>query len=212
MKKLICLLCFFSPVIIYAQSNANEYLLESFIISIATMKQGAPIRASFNYDCTKQEMHFEEDGEIFKLQDINTVDTLFLGNYKMIPYAGRFLDVVYITSQYKLLFDYKIKKTNKGKKGAMGTATQGTVETIDFSKSGIASQQVTVKDNTVYDYKDESTYYLELNGKKERIKDAKSFVKLFPAKKEQIETYIKEHKVTFKDMDAIISLIEFSLN
>lgn len=190
----------------------GDYMLNDFTISIATAKHGIPIRAAFNYNCVKQEMHFEEDGEIFKLESINNIDTLYLGNHKMIPYAGRFLDVAYITPRYKLLIDHKVKKINKGKKGAMGTTTQGTVESIDFSKSGIASQQITMKDNAVYDYKDESAYYLELNDKIERIKDTKSFLKLFPTKKEQIETYINEHKVTFKDKDAIIELIEYSLN
>ncbi|MDR2919976.1 MAG: hypothetical protein LBV72_11510 [Tannerella sp.] len=157
-------------------------------------------------------MHFEEDGEIFKFESTNNIDTLYLGDHKMIPYVGRFLNVVHITPQYTLLFDYKIKKTNKGKKGAMGASTQGTVETIDISKSGIAHQQMTMQDNSVYEYKDETGYYLELNGKKEKIKDAKSFIKLFPTKKDQIDKYIKEHKVTFKDPDEIISLIDFSLN
>lgn len=215
MKKLIYISLLIFPVMfIQAQEGEKQgdYLLNDFTTAIATTKEGSPIRAAFNYDCAKQEMHFGEDGEIFKLESIENIDTLYLGEHKMIPYAGRFLDVVHITPQYKLLLDYKIKKANKGKKGAMGTTTQGTVETVDFSKSGRAHQQMTMQDNAVYDYKDETGYYLELNGKKERIKDTKSFVKLFPAKKEQIETYIKEHKVTFKDTDAMISLIDFSLN
>ncbi len=213
MKKLIFLFCVFFPVLIHAQLYQNEYLLENFTVSVATMKQGLPIRDSFNYNYAKQEMHFmEEDGNILKLQSINDIDTLYLGGHKMIPYAGRFLDVIHITPQYKLLLDYKIKQINKGKKGAMGTTTQGTVETIDFSKSGIAHKQMTMQDNAVYDYKDETSYLFERNGKMQRIRDAKSFIKLFPEKKEKIDSYIKEQKISFKDTDAIISLIEFSLN
>ncbi|MCD8263836.1 MAG: hypothetical protein LUD02_06480 [Tannerellaceae bacterium] len=213
MKKLMFLFCTFSPIVIHAQLHQNEYLLENFTVSVATMKKGPPIRDSFNYNYAKQEMHFmKEDGEILKLQSINDINTLYLGDHKMIPYNGRFLDVIHTTPQYKILLDYKIKKINKGRKGAMGTTTQGTVETIDLSKAGIHDQKMTMQDNAVYDYKDETSYLFQRNGKIEKIKDAKSFIKLFPDKKVQIDTYIKDQKISFKDTDAIISLIEFSLN
>jgi len=210
MRKLFYISILF-PIMLQAQEKEQRYLLNDFTLSVATSKQGPPIRESFNYDCVKQEMQFEEDGEILKLQSINNIDTLFLGDHKMVPYAGRFLDAVHITAEYKLLIDYKRKQSNKGKKGAMGSTTQGTVENIDISSYRLAHSDKIIQDNALYDYKDETSYVLELNGKIKKFSDTKSFIKLFPEKKEQIDAYIKEQKVTFKNTEAIISLIDFSI-
>ncbi|MDL2222043.1 hypothetical protein LJC35_05780 [Parabacteroides sp. OttesenSCG-928-N08] len=210
MKKSIIIFLLF-PMMIQAQEQVKRYLIDEFTTAVATTK-GLPIRASFNYDCVKQEMQFEEDGEVFRLDNINNIDTLILDGHKMIPFANRFVEVVHTTDQYQLLLDHKIKINNKGKKGAMGTTTQGTVENIDISLYKLSHTDKRMKSNSVYEGKNESGYILMVKGKAKKFKDAKSFAKAFPGQKERIEAYIKEHGISFKDEQSIITLIEFVVN
>ncbi len=209
MRNTLCLLCLFIPALLSAQTQERSaYLLDQFTTSIATGKQSAPMRAEFNYDCIKQEMHFIENGEIMKLEPISQVDTIFLGDHKMIPYGSHFLDVVHITPHYKLMADYKRKVVNRGKKGAMGLTTQGSVENIDVSKLA-EGRQLQMTDIAVYECVDEISYVLEIGTNKKKFNNAKSLMKLFPEKKAQIEAYIKEHKVSFSDIRAVASLTDF---
>lgn len=212
MRSIFYLISFLFPVLLHAQIDVQGvYLLDDFTVSVASTKQGNLIRASFNYDCVKQEMQFEENGEVFKLESINNIDTLYLGNHKMVPYNNRFVDMVYDNPHYTLFVDYKRKIINAGKKGAMGSTTQGTVESIDFSKSGIAYNRMQMVDNAVYNTKDSSGYILIINRKAKRFDDDKSLKKIFSGKKGEIDTYLKEHKVSFRDKEAVISLIDFIL-
>jgi len=202
---------FISSILVQAQTDKlqSRYLLDKFTDAVATSSEG-PIRASFNYDCVKQEMQFEEGDEIFRLQPIDHIDTLYLGNHKMIPYANRFVEIIATRPQYSVFIDYKRKIVNKGKKGPMG-ATQATVENIDLARSSRAFQLSRLGDIAVYKSEDESSYVLIYNKKMKGFKDLKSFLKIFPEKKEQIAAFAKEHNTSFKNISDVISLIEFSV-
>lgn len=211
MKKLIFISILF-PLMLQAQTDVQGvYLLNEFTTSVATSKQGPPIKASFNYDCVKQQMQFEEEGEILKLESINNIDTLYLGDHKMVPYMNRFLEVVHIVPHYILLIDHKRKIINEGKRGAMGVTTQAGVEDLDLSKSGIAHKRMTMTDHSVHKCKDESGYVIIINNKSKKFNNTKSYIKIFPGKKEQIENYIKENQISFKEKAAVISLIDFTI-
>lgn len=158
-------------------------------------------------------MQFEEEnGTILKLEDINNIDTLFLGSHKMIPYAGRFLEMTRTTSDYTLLVDHKRRLINKGKKGAMGTTTQGSVENVDLSGYKLAHSEKKLQDISVYATKEDPSYILVLGGKTKKFRDSKSFLKLVSSdKKDEIEKYIKEQKISFKDIESVISLVNYSI-
>jgi len=218
MKTIILLLCIcgsasFYPVALQAQSDIdvkNRYLLDQFIDAVAVGKGGG-VRASFNYDCVKQEMQFVEDDEILKLDPISSVDTMYLGKHKMVRYANRFVELAYASPQYNLFIDYKRRIINEGKKGAMGTKTQGGVENIDIRRSAVGLQGTKMADINVYNCKDESRYMFEQNKKMKQFNNLDSFLKIFPEKKEQIKAYVKDHNISFKKTPDVISLIEFSL-
>ena len=105
------LIVFIGLISYFCQGFAQQYLLNDFTTSIAVVKSGMPIQEQFNYNCVTQTMEFISEGDIMKLTPINQIDTLYLGEHKMIPYGTRFLDVVHRTSKFALLLD-QIKLVN----------------------------------------------------------------------------------------------------
>ena len=160
MKKLTLLICIISAF----AASAQVYLLPDFTLCIAKCKAGSlPLREKFNYNITSQRMEFMQDGEILELADIQMIDTVFLPGHKMIPVGNRFAEVMYQKQgEFNLLVDYKSHKINKGKKGAMGIATQGTVQNIDFTLGTSRTHDDSWKKGIDIESENiECTYYLQ---------------------------------------------------
>ena len=140
-SKYILFLLLMTQMSVFAQSNVikSPYLIGKEIWSIATVKDGLPLRERFDYNCEKQRMEFLDQYNLnLELVDIATIDTIFLGNHKMIPYQNRFLEVYYKSPSYELKVDYKLSAANRGKMNrGMGIKTQANgIETIDLQSMG----------------------------------------------------------------------------
>lgn len=191
---------------------AQEYLLEDFKTSIATVKKGGqPIQACFNYNCVTQTMEFREGTEVMKLTPIQHIDTLYLENHRMIPYGTHFLDVVSRTPKYAFLIDYKRTRVNKGKTGGMGIRTQGTVENVDFSSFGGRHTEEWKKGNEVWEYKEANTYIIVVKSKMKKFRTEKELLKLFPEKEDALKTFIKQQKIHLNDSAMVAQLVEFCM-
>lgn len=189
--------------------QAQVYLLPDFTWSVATMKNGGqPVRAAFNYNCLTQCMEFLEGDDILQLASIHSIDTLYLDTHKMIPYGTRFLDVLYVSPRFTLLLDYRRRKVNEGKVGAMGLKTQGTVENIDVSAVGGRPTDSWKKGNQVWKVKNENTYlYVEKN-KMKRFHNEKSLLKLFPHHAGIIRQAFKDNKVRLDQPASVAELLQ----
>lgn len=190
--------------------QAQVYLLPDFELSVATGKHGnRPIQERFNYNCVTRTMEFLDNENILKLDPISQIDTLYLGNHKMIPYGTCFLDVVYISPEFSMLVDYKRRVVNKGKVGAMGLKTQSSVENVDFSAIGGRHTEDWKKGIDVWECKDESTYVYIVKGKMKRFRNKKTLIKIFPDKVQQINQYIDEKKISFDNVGVVLDLLKF---
>lgn len=211
MKKyvLVWLFIFGFLLDIAAQSSKEEktYLFDSFTAGEVLMKNGTKINASLNYDCINNEMNYLEKNERMILQGLEMIDTVYAANRKFIPYKTFFLEVIPVGNSH-LYVSWNTKVANKGKKGAMGMVSHsGTVESLDVSR--MQNQGIDNSTNYVYDFVPENTYYLNLNNELKKFNNSKSLLKLFPEKKEQIKVYLKENEVSFRNLEAVMSLIHF---
>lgn len=208
MKKIIVFVSFLS---LSFQGFGQQYLLDDFKTSIAVVKGGMLIQEKFNYNCVTQSMEFLSEGDIMRLTPINQIDTLYLDTHKMIPYGTRFLDVVYRSSEFSLLVDYKRKIVNEGKVGALGIKTQGTVQNIDLSAVGGQRREEWKNGVDVWEYKEESLYWLVRKNKMKKFNSLKTLQKILPEKKSVIEAYVKEHNTNFFNQNEVLELLTFCL-
>ena len=208
MKKIIVLFCLLP---LCFQGLAQQYLLDKFKLSIAVVKRGMPIQEYFNYNCITQSMEFLSEGDVMRLTPINQIDTLYLGVHKMIPYGTRFLDVVYRSTDFSLLIDYKRKIINEGKVGALGIKTQGTVQNVDLSAIGGQRREEWKKGVDIWEYKEENLYWLVHKNKIKKFNNLKSLYKILPEKKVEIEMYVKEHHTDFANHHEVLELLKSCL-
>ncbi|MCF0204487.1 MAG: hypothetical protein HUK12_04215, partial [Muribaculaceae bacterium] len=60
-------------------------------------------------------------------------------------------------------------------------------------------------------YKNETSYLLEINKKRKKFSDKKSLLKLLPEKQEAIDTYLAAQSVDFRDAEAVLALLKAAL-
>ena len=190
---------------------AQQYLLNDFKPCIAVTKGGLPIQECFNYNCVTQTMEFLSGEERLRLEPISQIDTLYLEEHKMIPYGTRFLEVFYQSPAFSLLIDYKRSMKEEGKIGAMGIKTQNGVQNVDHRSLGANYRQEWEKGVDVYSYIDKTSYWLKIGRKMRQFRDAKSLVKLFPDRKQLIESYIKEHHIDFSNHSDVLGLLRMCM-
>lgn len=205
-KRILLLLA----AILFVQLPASaQYLLPEFTVSVAKMRQGLPLREKFNYNTNTQKMEFMDGRDVMALSNPEMVDTLFLGEHKMIPYLTRFLDVVYKDANFSLALDYKSKSVNEGKViQGWGIKTQGTVQSIDMRSVGQNPDAERMKNLEAWKDVQINTYFVSVKNEMKKFSDAKSLVKIFPEKKEKIEQYVHDHNNTFKDKDLVLALLK----
>lgn len=190
---------------------SQQYLLKDFKPCIAVLKNGLPIQENFNYNCVTQAVEFKNGEEVFQLYPISQIDTLYLGNHKMIPYGTRFLEVYYNSPEFTFLVDYKRKIKEDGKVGAMGIKTQHGVQNVDYRSLGVDYRQDWERGVVIYGYNDETSYWLKRERKMKKFKDLKSFVKIFPDKKDDINRYVNSNQVDFKNAKMVLELLMYCM-
>lgn len=196
-----------------AQSNVikSPYLLGEEAYSIATVKGGLPLRERFDYNCQTQRMEFvDEEGVNRELADIATIDTVFLGSHKMIPYQQRFIEVFHKSEAYELKVDYKFSAANRGKMNhGLGIKTQASgIESIDLQSAGRVEQEDRYSNVEAWEYVPRHTYYIRIGKKTRHFNDKKSLLKLFPDKAEQIERALDSMKVSFAEPSEVNRLLQ----
>ena len=204
-------LFFFILSLSFHISYAQRYLLVDFKPCIAVTKGGMPIQECFNYNCVTQTMEFQSGDGIFRLEPISQIDTIYLEGHKMIPYGIRFLEVFYQSPAFSMLIDYKRLMKEDGKIGAMGIKTQHGVQNVDHRSLGANYRQEWERGVDVYSYKDKTSYWVKVGRKMRQFRDEKSLVKLFPDKKQLINSYINEHHTDFTVPIDVLELLRICM-
>ena len=214
-KNILCLLIVHMSA--FAQSNIikSPYLIGKETWSIATVKNGLPLRERFDYNCDRQRMEFLDQNNMnLELTNIATIDTIFLGTHKMIPFHNRFLEVYHKSPTYELKVDYKLSAVNRGKMNhGMGIKSQANgIETIDLQITGHVPQEGRYSNIDAWEYIPHHTYYISYEKKTKSFNDKKSLLKLFPDKREEIEENIHKIKVNFNNPAEVNALLKSILS
>lgn len=208
----LCLVLFFIGVL-FAQNQSRVYLFEKYTNGKVLMHTRAIAPAFLNYDVANCNMMYMEDKKEMILENIQSIDTVFIGGNKFIPVGNKgFLDVVNLKNGTVYIY-WKLTSHFVGKKGAYGQIVQGTVETVNMNmvkqQAGNESRHQNVTD--VYARRNENEYWLLRNGKFAKCKNEKSLLKLFPGKEEEIKIFMEEHKFNFSNTQQALEIIDFCL-
>ena len=200
---LLSLNCFW----ISAQESKGSYF-KDFTNGQVLLKNKQFARGKFNYDFVNKQMHFLNGKTDMIVENLQDIDTIIIDKTRFIPYEGKFVEVMK-GEKSVMLIEKEVNTRERGKVGAMGVATHGSVQAIDVNAR---FQRVNGDNNTdLTIYKDEikNIYYILIKRDWKSFRNQATFLKLFPKKQqEKIKGLIKTTDVDFDNPEDVLKLCD----
>jgi len=200
----------FSAVAGFSQTNlmpVTHYVFPEFTKGIVLMKNGNENEAILNYNSLTEEMIFETRGTKLALGQLETIDTVFIGNRKFIPKDNTFLELV-LKSKYSLYAAHKCKMIDPGKPAGYGGTSQTSAITT-YSKYFSNGRVYDMALPEGFDTQASIEYWLEKDGKLNKFISIRQLSKLFDEKESVFKAYLKKHDVEYDDEKSIVELIKY---
>lgn len=211
MRRYLCLATFFCLCGLAAHAQSAIFLFDDFYNAKIHFKNRGVTVAKMNYDSTHDKMFYKDKNVTMELMNAAAIDSIVWSKTRTFVYKDRkYLEKCDVPNG-TVFIHWKIKSTQIGAVGALGMRTLAKVENIDKKEYGIYNdneKQATVE---LYKKKNENAYYFTKDGKTSKVTNLKSLLKLYPGKEEQIEQFVKEHKIDMKEPEDVLALLNFCM-
>ena len=204
-RIIITILFLFNNFLIFAQIT-NGYYFKEFIPGKVILKNKQFARGKFNYDFRNKQMHFLNGNTDMIVENLQDIDTIIIDKTHFIPYEGRFVEVMK-EGKTALLIEKEVNTRERGKVGAMGMATHGSVQAIDVNARFQRVNGENNMDLTIYKDEIKNIYYILIKKNWKSFRNQATFLKLFPKKQqESIKETIKTLDVDFDKPEDVLEL------
>ena len=204
-RIIITILFLFNNFLIFAQIT-NGYYFKEFIPGKVILKNKQFARGKFNYDFRNKQMHFLNGNTDMIVENLQDIDTIIIDKTRFIPYEGRFVEVMK-ERKTALLIEKEVNTRERGKVGAMGMATHGSVQAIDVNTRFQRVNGENNMDLTIYKDEIKNIYYILIKRNWKSFRNQATFLKLFPKKQqESIKETIKTLDVDFDKPEDVLEL------
>ena len=204
-RIIITILFLFNNFLIFAQIT-NGYYFKEFIPGKVILKNKQFARGKFNYDFRNKQMHFLNGNTDMIVENLQDIDTIIIDKTHFIPYEGRFVEVMK-EGKTALLIEKEVNTRERGKVGAMGMATHGSVQAIDVNARFQRVNGENNMDLTIYKDEIKNIYYILIKRNWKSFRNQATFLKLFPKKQqESIKETIKKLDVDFDNPEDVLNL------
>jgi len=211
---IIVFFCVFSGTVINAQPGTREssLLFENFTPARVLFKNKSVSNALLNYDLVRQEMLFLDGEDQMILQELHTIDTIYIEGRKFIPQKNVFLEKIESAS-IPFYIEWKVSAFSRLKEEGMGLVSQeGSTEALNISRAqntGAAG----ITENIVYTYRYNNTYYLPISNKLRKFSTIQGFIKLYPKERSsEIQSFVTQKNIHIQQLEDVIELIEYTNN
>ena len=206
-RIIITILFLFNNFLIFAQIT-NGYYFKEFIPGKVILKNKQFARGKFNYDFRNKQMHFLNGNTDMIVENLQDIDTIIIDKTHFIPYEGRFVEVMK-EGKTALLIEKEVNTRERGKVGAMGMATHGSVQAIDVNARFQRVNGENNMDLTIYKDEIKNIYYILIKRNWKSFRNQATFLKLFPKKQqESIKETIKKLDVDFDNPEDVLKLLD----
>lgn len=213
MKNLVIFLIFsLTAAGLQAQAYDPLFIFDQFLSAKIHFKNRSVTVANMNYDAVNDRMYFKQGEDMMELTNAAMIDSIsWAGKRCFVPREKGYMEKV-IVDNGTVYIAWRIQNVNVGSKGALGAVTQGKVETISIRSLGVFSATDAKGHSAdVFQQKNNNEYYLSINGKLEKINNIKQAQKLYPAHKEAIRSFVKEHNINMKEPLSALEFLNYCL-
>jgi len=211
MKKLrLTALCCLLAYGIFAQvdnvKQLTQYLFPDFAEGSVLQKSGTVVKTRLNYNTLTQEMIFKQGDQFLALDKLYDIDTVFLENKKFVPAGEVFYEVGTLTP-ISLFIQHASEIIPPGGETGYGKSQTSAITHVTDLKSSGRAYALSLPDE--YTFRNQTTYLLRKDGNFITVKNVKDVKKVFQAKENLIDDFVKTNKISFKKDEDVIKLIEF---
>ena len=186
--------------------ESNGYYFKDFTNGQVLLKNKQFARGKFNYDFRNKQIHFLNGNTDMIVENLQDIDTIIIDKTRFIPYEGRFVEVMK-EGKTALLIEKEVNTRERGKVGAMGVATHGSVQAIDVNARFQRVNGENNMDLTIYKDEIKNIYYILIKKNWKSFRNQTTFLKLFPKKQqESIKEAIKTLNVDFDNPVDVLNL------
>lgn len=203
------LLSIVSPLIAQADSLVNlpQYLFSRFDNSIVKLKTGELTKTAMNYNTLTEKMTFYQNGALLDLVKPETVDTICIQKRLFVPFENAFYEVI-LYAPISFYIQHKSDLVSEGRPAALGTTSQ-TVGITSVSKLVGDRNSYNLKLPENFKVKPYEIYWVRMNKEMHRFLNERQFLKIFPAKADEIKDFINQSDLKINKPDDLLQLANF---
>ena len=193
-----------------AAAQAPIYLFEEFTDGTVLLKNRSVVKTRFNLDIFHDKFLYMDGDQIMEMTDFSNVSTIIIGGRTFVPQGKTLYEVLGLDEENSLLVKWHRKNNPMGKKGAYDQiAHASSTQSLDpnYYSPSVTKEAARDEMRTV----SENKYGVLTNGKIRSFTDKRSFLKLFPDRKSELETYIDKQPILFSEVDDVVKLMKFAL-
>ncbi|MDR2293232.1 MAG: hypothetical protein LBE11_07145 [Prevotellaceae bacterium] len=182
------------------------YIFPDFTEGTAFFKNGTVTTAKLNYNTLTEEMQFVDDKEnIMAISNPQDIDYIIINKKVFYYVSGKsFGELLTYNDEIKFLTKRKTTLAYSQAKGAYGQSN------TTFSVTSVVPTRqydIGILRDLTFNIIDE--FLLERNKKFNKISGVKSFIKIFPQYKDEINQFVESNKTNFKNEKDLIKLTNY---
>ena len=193
-----------------ASAQSAIYLFDDFTDGTVVLKNRSVVKTKFNLDVFHDKFLYMDGDQVMEMTDFSNVSTVLIGDRTFIPQGKTLYEVIELDPENNLLVKWHRKKNPMGKKGAYDQiAHASSTQSLDpdYYSPSVTKKAAQDEMRTI----SENRYGMLSNGKFRTFTDKRSFLKLFPDRKEELEAFINEQHLLFTDFDDVITIARFAI-
>lgn len=183
----------------------EKYYFKEFSAGRVYLKNGTVTDGTLNYQMKDKSIAFVDgNAKHMILTGLESIDSVNIEGFTYIPVGEQFYELLSSGQPSLLLSMYGKTKPRKASYVNHGSSK----ENQDIVANDVSSVYVNMltKRNLELDFI--NTFWFYDNGKLNRIKGLKDFQKAFPTQKNEINSYVNQHKVDFHNVEDVVKLYD----
>jgi len=184
---------------------STHYVLPEFEKGIVRMKNGHTEEAIVNYNMISEEMIFEKGTTRLAMDKIETIDTVYLGSRKFVPFEKYFLEIL-LEDRVSLFIRHKLNILQSGSPAGYGGTTEtGAAHSISYLVGSGSLYKLQLPSE--YHLTDASQFWIKKESSFFRIGTERQILDIFPEKSKEIKQFMRQNKINLRKEKDMITLI-----
>jgi hypothetical protein len=213
-KMILSLAMFIISFSLHAQSdqftNLDQFLFPEFSKAGLKMKTGTDMTLILNYNTLTQNMVLLKNGQLYDMQNQESVDTVYLHNRKFIPFGKLFYEVI-VNAPVPFFIQYKSNLRETGTPAGYGvtSTTSSSTYVTSFEHS---DNYYNLKLPPKFQIKLSPVCWVRINGNNLSFITERQLLKIFPDQAEEIKQFIRGSKLRIENREDLIKIGIFCNN